>query len=132
MKIEIEVSVGELLDKISILEIKKERIQDRMKLMNIEKELEVLLNVKEKSIPFTEETQSLYQKLKRVNEDLWEIEDRIRDCERQKDFSRTFIELARSVYKENDLRCYLKRELNQSLGSRLMEEKSYAEYSFNA
>lgn len=131
-KIEVEVSVGELLDKISILEIKRERITDQLKLINVEKELDALMRVKNDRVNFSHETERIYQELKRVNESLWVIEDEIRACEKAKQFDDEFIRLARSVYKENDRRCYLKRELNESLGSRLMEEKSYTEYSFNA
>ncbi len=130
--IEVEVSIGELLDKITILEIKMERIRQKEKLLNIKKELNHLRQVQVERIPFNEEVNELFLKLKETNEALWDIEDEIRECERAKDFGPQFIHLARSVYKQNDLRCHYKRELNDKLGSNLKEEKSYAEYSFNA
>jgi hypothetical protein len=130
--IEVEVSIGELLDKISILEIKMERIRQEEKLFNIRKELNHLRQVCEERVPSNEIVEDLFLKLKETNEVLWDIEDEIRECEREKDFGAKFISLARSVYKQNDLRCHLKRELNDKLGSGLKEEKSYAEYSFNA
>lgn len=130
--IEVEVSIGELLDKISILEIKMERINQEEKLQNVRRELNHLRQVRNESVPFNREVEDLFIMLKETNEALWEIEDEIRKCEREKDFGPKFIHLARSVYKQNDLRCHFKRELNDKLGSDLKEEKSYAEYSFNA
>lgn len=127
-KIEVEVSAGELLDKISILEIKDERIENEEKLMNVRKELKILENVRNEMIERTSELDKIYLSLKKTNEKLWEIEDQIRDCERNKDFGAKFVTLARSVYMENDKRCSLKREINELLKSSLMEEKSYAEY----
>lgn len=127
-KIEVEVSAGELLDKISILEIKGERIENEEKLMNVRKELKILENVRNEMIERTSELDKIYLSLKKTNEKLWEIEDQIRDCERNKDFGAKFVTLARSVYMENDKRCSLKREINELLKSSLMEEKSYAEY----
>lgn len=130
-KIEVEVSVGELLDKISILEIKLERIQDEDKLKNIEKELRCLMQVREENLTLNTECEDILFQLKRTNERLWEIEDLIRECEREKNFTQTFIDLARSVYKQNDQRALLKRLLNEKLGSELVEEKSYAEYTLS-
>jgi uncharacterized damage-inducible protein DinB len=131
-KIEVEVSVGELLDKITILQIKTERIKDEAKLKNVRAELNHLTNVQKRAVQFNSEIKSLFQKLKETNENLWEIEDEIRDHEKSKDFGPEFIHLARMVYMKNDLRCYIKRQLNEKLGSELKEEKSYTEYSFNA
>lgn len=131
-KIEVEVSVGELLDKITILQIKTERIQDEAKLKNVRAELRHLSDVQNRAVTFDSEIKALFQKLKETNESLWEIEDEIRDHEKAKDFGPEFIHLARMVYMKNDLRCHLKRELNEKLGSELKEEKSYTEYSFNA
>lgn len=131
-KIEVEVSAGELLDKISILEIKMERIKDETKLKNVRVELSHLINVQNRAVQFDARVKSLFQKLKETNESLWEIEDEIRAHEKAKDFGPEFIHLARMVYMKNDLRCHIKQELNEKLGSELKEEKSYTEYSFNA
>lgn len=129
MIVTIEVSVGELLDKISILEIKSLRIKQEEKLKNIRKELESLTLVRDAQIR-SEDIEDLYGQLKTINESLWDIEDRIRLCEKRKDFSQEFIQLARMVYLENDQRSKVKSEINNKLGSVLREEKSYSEYSF--
>ncbi len=128
MNIQVEVSFGEFLDKITILEIKSERIKDADKLVNINKELELLRetwnnNPKSKT-DLTEELKNL----KSINEKLWAIEDDIRDKERNKNFDQRFIELARSVYFSNDERARIKRIINEKLGSNLIEEKSYTDY----
>ena len=123
----VPVSPGELLDKISILEIKLERIADRAKQENVRCELAELAAVRQ-SLPQTADLAGLTVELKSVNERLWEIEDDIRDCERRQDFGPVFIELARSVYRQNDRRVALKRQINELLGSRLIEEKAYAAY----
>lgn len=124
----VEIAPGELIDKITILEIKAAQITDAAKLENVRIELETLSAVRDNEIPPSDELTATTSALKVVNEQLWEIEDNIRECERKGDFTETFIELARSVYRSNDRRAALKREVNQLLGSRLMEEKSYAEY----
>ncbi len=124
----IEISPGELIDKITILEIKLERIADAAKLANVKAEWESLTASRNEAIPSSDELQRLSQGLKEVNEGLWVIEDDIRQCEREQDFGEKFIELARSVYINNDDRARLKREINELLGSRLVEEKSYAAY----
>lgn len=128
VEISVEVSPGELIDKITILEIKLERIQDEEKLKNIKLEWETLTRARDRGIKPSAELDRLTAALKKSNESLWRIEDDIRDCERENDFGDKFIELARGVYKNNDKRSELKREINGLLGSRLTEEKSYAAY----
>jgi hypothetical protein len=124
----VPVAVGELIDKITILEIKSERIGDDAKLRNIRAELNMLAQVRDEHVAPGKEIKRLTHELKHVNEGLWEIEDEIRDCERRRDFGQKFIELARSVYQTNDLRSQLKRKINEASGSRIVEEKSYAAY----
>ncbi len=123
----IEVSNGEILDKISIIEIKRERIQDEEKLKNITKEYYELWPPYEVLVT-TDEVAWKYAELKSVNEDLWEIEDEIREYERNQHFEGRFIQLARLVYITNDRRAKIKKELNKLTGSNLVEEKSYKEY----
>jgi hypothetical protein len=128
MVVNIPVSWGELFDKLTILEIKQSRIDDPRKLENIGRELEALRRVySDSSLPGAP-LQELIDELRRTNEALWEIEDDIRNCERNKDFSERFIELARSVYRTNDKRAELKLRINRLLGSELIEEKSYEAY----
>jgi len=126
--ISVEIAPGELIDKITILEIKLERMTDAAKLANVKIEWETLTQARDTAIEASDALAGLAQALKSVNEQLWEIEDDIRDCERDKDFGDTFIALARAVYKTNDERARLKRDINELLGSRLVEEKSYAAY----
>ena len=126
--VSIEVAPGELIDKITILEIKLERIKDGDKLANVRLEWETLVKARDAVIEATPELDLLSAELKAANEALWDIEDDIRDCERQKDFGDAFVQLARSVYISNDKRAALKREINELLGSSLIEEKSYAAY----
>ena len=127
-KILVEISVGELLDKISILEIKKEKIKDSEKLKFINDEYEVLKNELEKNIKIDEKLTKLFVALKNINSKLWDIEDDIRECERKKLFDQTFIDLARSVYFTNDERAKVKNDINKTFGSELVEVKSYEEY----
>lgn len=127
--ITVEIAPGELLDKLTILEIKQERISDAAKLANVRTELATLVAARDRAIRPAAALDSLTAELKRVNEALWEIEDEIRVCERQADFGPRFVELARSVYHQNDLRAAVKRRINDLLGSRLIEEKSYAPYA---
>ena len=127
-KIYAEISVGELLDKISILEIKQKNLKDNEKIKIVNKELESLNMTLKKDVTMTEEIQSLYQDLKKINSILWDIEDGKRDCERNKDFGDKFIELARSVYIENDNRAKIKNKINQLSGSNISEVKSYDKY----
>lgn len=123
-----EVSWGELIDKYTILLIKAERIRDEAKLKNIRAELASLSNAHDQAHRMSPALQEVQDRLRAVNNDLWDIEDWIRDCERAKDFGPRFIELARSVYFRNDLRAAVKREINLLLGSSLVEEKSYQSY----
>lgn len=120
----VNVSVGELFDKYSILEIKLERIKDIEKRNHVNKELEILLPyIKKYNLDTT-----VFAELKQVNERLWEIEDAIREKENKKEFDNEFIELARSVYIENDKRSHLKNTINKLLKSEIMDIKSYASY----
>ncbi len=124
----VPIAPGELIDKITILEIKLERIRDYAKLGNVRAELTELTAARERYLPDSAELTRLIRELKTVNEALWQIEDDLRDCERLRDFGPRFIELARSVYQNNDRRAALKRRINELLGSRLIEEKSYTSY----
>jgi tetratricopeptide (TPR) repeat protein len=124
----IEIAPGELIDKITILEIKAERLTDAAKLGNVRVELEALRRDHDRALPPSTELAALTAQLRAVNEELWQIEDDIRLCERRQDFGPLFIELARSVYRTNDRRADLKRRINTLLGSSLIEEKSYASY----
>jgi hypothetical protein len=126
--VSVEIAPGELIDKITILEIKLERMSDAAKLENVRIEREALCAARDGALTASAELDALTVALKAVNEKLWVIEDDIRDCERSKDFSPRFIELARAVYVTNDERARLKRQINDLLGSRLVEEKSYAAY----
>ena len=122
------IAPGELIDKITILRIKSERIADEAKLKNVRTELDILQKTQADEVPHSDEMVRLEDALKAVNEALWEIEDDIRDCERNGDFGDEFIRLARAVYVTNDKRAALKKEINLLLGSTIVEEKSYAEY----
>lgn len=126
--VQVEIAPGELIDKITILQIKSERIREPAKLDNVRRELNVLIRVREAAIPASPELSEWTEQLKAVNVALWEIEDGIRDCEREQDFGPRFIDLARSVYRHNDRRSELKRHINQLLDSRIVEEKSYRPY----
>lgn len=126
--VNVEIAPGELIDKITILEIKLERITDAAKLANVRIELDTLESARDSVLTRSPELDELTKQLKSINEQLWEIEDDIRDCERAKDFGEKFVELARSVYKSNDKRAALKRDVNTLLGSHLVEEKSYSDY----
>lgn len=119
------VSWGELIDKITILEIKAERIADPAKLANVRRELQALQAVRDAGATPTPALLALTQELRRINRTLWDIEDSIRDCEARSDFGSDFVALARKVYKTNDRRAAVKREINTLLGSDLVEEKSY-------
>jgi hypothetical protein len=125
----VPVSPGEVLDKITILEIKSERMSDPAKLANVRTELDLLRKTWADAVNEDEVIRDLYRQLKEINESLWEIEDDIRDKERAKAFDDRFVELARSVYFTNDRRSVVKKELNLHLGSDIVEEKSYQDYS---
>ena len=123
----IEVSHGEIVDKLTILQIKKENITDSSKLDNIVKEYNYLLSIVENDLGISTES-SEYLELLSINKDLWDIEDDIRDKERQKEFDEEFIKLAREVYYTNDVRAKIKKEINLKYSSGFVEEKSYQSY----
>lgn len=127
--IKVPVSFGEVLDKITILEIKSERIADETKVKNVRLELEELSRTWDEAVADQAAIAELRQQLKAVNEQLWEIEDDIRDQEAAQDFGARFIELARAVYVTNDKRAAIKKDINLALGSRFVEEKSYQDYT---
>ena len=127
--IKVPVSFGEVLDKITILEIKSERIKDEAKVKNVRLELDELTATWNEAVPDQGAIAELRKQLKSVNEQLWEIEDDIRDQEAAQDFGDRFIELARAVYVTNDKRAALKKDINLALGSRFVEEKSYQDYT---
>ena len=124
----IPISPGELLDKITILQIKSERITDAAKVANVNTELGMLEQVWREAVDDDEQIRVLKRELKSINEALWEIEDDIREKERAGEFDKRFIELARAVYVTNDRRSMVKKELNLHLGSEIVEEKSYQDY----
>ncbi|GAA0850908.1 DUF6165 family protein [Marinobacter szutsaonensis] len=127
--IKVPVSFGEVLDKITILEIKSERIKDDAKLKNVRLELDELTETWNEAVKDQSAIEDLRKQLKAVNEELWVIEDDIRDQEAAQDFGPRFIELARAVYVTNDKRAAIKKEVNLALGSRFVEEKSYQDYT---
>ena len=127
-KIIVEVSVGELLDKISILEIKKEKIKDSEKLKFILNEHSILKDQFEKNVKYDDKLNKLFQDLKEINAKLWVIEDNKRDCEKNKDFGDKFIKLSRDVHFLNDDRAKIKLEINNLTGSSIKEIKEYTSY----
>jgi|TARA_B100001989_G_scaffold100732_1_gene70516 hypothetical protein len=127
-KIIVEVSVGELLDKISILEIKQDKIKDPKKLNFINNEHSILKNQLEKNVKSDEKLEKLFQDLKDINAKLWVIEDDKRDCEKNKDFGEKFIKLSRDVHFLNDDRAKIKLEMNNHTGSAIKEIKEYTSY----
>ena len=125
----VEISNGELLDKISILELKMLKIEDEEKLVNVHKEFNTLNPLVVELFENNDgQLQNHYLELAKINGELWDIEDWIRDCEREKRFDKEFVELARSVYITNDKRCEVKKLINILTSSGLVEEKSYKEY----
>jgi hypothetical protein len=124
----VPVGPGELVDKITILVIKSDRITAAAQRENVRRELRMLEDVRDAALPASDELARLTAELRAVNEALWDVEDALRDCERRGDFGPRFVELARSVYKTNDRRAALKRQVNDLLGAAIIEEKSYAEY----
>ncbi len=127
-KILSEISPGELLDKISILEIKIEKVKDKNSLEEIKKEYKILKEIQTSSIEMRGKIKDLFQSVKNVNVKLWNIEDKLRICEKNKDFDKNFIELARSVYFANDERAELKSKINKILKSNIREIKQYDNY----
>ena len=126
--VETPVAIGELIDKITILEIKAERFTDAAKRNNVVAELSMLRARRDRAVPQSPRLDALGAQLKAVNERIWELEDSIRDCERRADFGPDFVAVARSIYRTNDERAAVKRQINVALGSDLIEEKSYAPY----
>ena len=127
-KILTEISAGELLDKITILEIKLVKIKDKENLLEINKEYESLKETKNSNIKLTKNLEKLIIQLKEINLKLWDIEDKKRICEKNKDFGQAFVDLSRSVYLNNDKRANIKSEINKILGSNIREIKKYANY----
>ena len=127
-KILSEVSAGELLDKISILEIKLEKISDKSNLEQLKKEYKILKENQKPTIKLEGKIEDLFKSLKNINFKLWNIEDKLRICEKNKDFGKEFIELAREVYFNNDIRSKIKYDINKTLGSNIVEIKQYASY----
>jgi len=126
--ITVPISPGELIDKLTILEIKSARMTDAAKLANVRVELSLLQTTWRESPYSATNIDAEWAELRRINAELWDIEDRIRDKERDRAFDNEFIEFARAVYVTNDERARVKREINTKLGSRIVEEKSYAAY----
>jgi hypothetical protein len=127
-KILADISAGELLDKISILEIKLEKVTDKISLHEVKKEYDMLKKTQNFSIEFNDEFKSLFNILKEVNLILWDTEDKIRICEKNKDFGKSFVELARQVYINNDKRSQIKSQINKKSGSNIREVKQYIDY----
>jgi hypothetical protein len=126
--VRVALSPGELIDKITILEIKAERIGDAAKLNNVRIELDLLRRILEAEIPPAEGLDALMDALREVNAALWKVEDDLRECERAGRFDARFVALARAVYRTNDRRAALKKQINTLLGAEIVEEKSYAAY----
>ena len=127
-KILTEISAGELLDKMTILEIKLDKIRDKENLLEINKEYESLKETKKSNIKLTKDLENLIIQLKEINLKLWDFEDKTRICEKNKDFGQTFINLSRSVYLNNDKRANIKSKINKMLGSNIKEIKQYVNY----
>ena len=127
MKIKANISIGELVDKITILEIKSLKIENKDKLKNVKYELEILNKIFNK-LDITEDVLKAKKELYKINLEMWEIEDKIRLCEKEKKFDEDFIQLARNVYKTNDNRSRIKKRLNLLLSSDLIEEKEYISF----
>jgi hypothetical protein len=127
-KILSEISAGELLDKISILEIKLEKIRDKENQKEINKEYKILKDAQNSTLGKSDKIDQLFNQIKNVNITLWDIEDKLRICEKNKDFSGNFIKLARGVYFTNDKRASLKAKINKMLGSNIKEIKQYVDY----
>ena len=129
MKILAEISVGELFDKITILNIKTKKISDNDKLQNIQTELKILEEQSRKiDVSDVNSLNELVSQLQQINEDLWDIENQKRECEAKKDFSEIFIKLSRDVHFKNDIRAQIKKEINLLSNSQIVEEKEYSRY----
>ena len=124
----IPISWGELLDKITILQIKNENLTSESALENVEREFKQLGSILTKNFPSNADAQQFEEELRHINQKLWDIEDKIREKEKHKSFDDEFIQLARSVYITNDERSRIKRRINETFGSELVEEKSYSDY----
>ena len=127
-KILTEISAGELLDKMTILEIKLDKIRDKENLLEVSKEYESLKETKKSNIKLTKDLENLIIQLKEINLKLWDFEDKTRICEKNKDFGQRFINLSRSVYLNNDKRANIKSKINKMLGSNIKEIKQYVNY----
>ena len=123
-----EISAGELLDKLSILEIKLEKVKDKNALQDVNKEYNILKQIQNSSIKLIDKIENLFQTLKSINIKLWDIEDKLRIYEKNKDFGNNFVELARGVYFNNDKRAKTKSEINKILESNIREVKQYVDY----
>ena len=119
---------GDLIDKLTILRLKEERIADEAKVTNVRVEKEALMETAKAHVPPSAELDALWNELYQINGELWVIEDDVRECEKAKDFGETFVKLARAIYITNDRRAQVKKKINLLLGSALIEEKSYADY----
>jgi Family of unknown function (DUF6165) len=126
--VETPIAIGELIDKITILEIKVERFTDAAKTRNAKAELSILAALRDQAIPKSSGLDALMTQLKAINEQIWELEDIIREYERLANFGPDFVAIARKIYRTNDERAAVKRQINIELGSELIEEKSYAPY----
>ncbi len=126
--VKVEISAGDLIDKLTILQIKAERISDPDKLANVRIALRHFSDTRDEALSQSDELARLEESLKAFNEKLWDIEDEIRNCEAAKDFGPRFIELARSVYQTNDMRARVKKQIDELFGSTITDEKSYADY----
>ncbi len=126
--VEVEISAGDLIDKLTILQIKAERIGDPDKSANVRIALQHLSRVRDEALSRSDELARLEESLKAFNEKLWDIEDEIRNCEAAKEFGPRFIELARAVYQTNDRRARVKKQIDELFGSTITDEKSYAAY----
>ncbi len=126
--IEVPIAIGELIDKITVLEIKAARFTDPVKTANVRTELAMLCERRDAALASNPALDLLATRLKAVNERIWVLEDEIRECERRQDFGPAFVTLARGIYRTNDERAAVKREINMATGSKLIEEKSYAGY----
>ena len=128
MKIEIPISCGELVDKLTILQIKKIKIIEKNKLEQVNKEYEYLMKIYSDILKKFPNLNEMYDRLYQINLKLWEIEDKVRMCEKNDKFDQSFIDLARNVYQTNDLRFTIKNEINEYLNSDIKEQKSYEQY----